>query len=122
MGQAFKIIFGGIIAVVLAAVLVYVGYYAYKANPTAIKDFADATKTKVESVMTPPPVTAPASTSAPAPAPTSAPAQKAVADVVAFGAGAVEGAACTGQTTGKPGIWKMDPIAKRLGCWVGTEK
>ncbi len=42
-----------------------------------------------------------------------------VAMVSVYGSGAVEGAACTGQMTGKPGVWKTDPSG-RLGCFVGN--
>lgn len=121
MGKAFKIFFGFVVAAVAVAVLSFGGWYAYKAGPTGVetatKQILDTTKAKVDSVIvTQPPTTpiAPASTSAP-------PAQK-TADASTYGAGAVEGASCTGQKTGKPGVWKMDPVVNRLGCWIGSEK
>ncbi len=29
------------------------------------------------------------------------------------------GSPCTGQVSGKPGVWKIDAANGRLGCWVG---
>lgn len=43
-----------------------------------------------------------------------------VAMASVYGAGAVEGASCVGQRTGKPGVWKMDTNVGQLGCWTGN--
>lgn len=135
MAKVFKIIFGAIGGLILLAVFVFGGWYAYKsgggpsekpavvsADTTTTQKVVDAansalaeSKRQLEELTT---KLAPVQKTEPTP--TSPMPSAKVAEV--YGAGAVEGAPCIGQRTGKSGIWKTDPVFNRLGCWIGTEK
>ncbi len=134
MAKVFKIVAGVIGAVALLGVLVWGGWYAYQsipannaakgAAPSTLQNALDTANEKLATAekklsellaeaekkvggfepqtATPPP--APQQTAA------------------VWGADAKEGGACTGRTTGRAGIWKVDPSNGLLGCHIGSKK